>query len=423
MLTSNGIGNSTVKVGFGNNGAVDAFGRLRVSEPAYRFDSQLTYKIDTDLWDTMVSGSGGYISYDSTNRMANISGGSGVTTSVSVLQSHYCPPYTPGRSHLGFATFCLGTGTGLLQSGVSKKVGLYDYANQNGLYLEQTVSGLNFTLKGGTSYPAQIVPQTGWNIDKLDGNGPSRLILDPTKTQILFVNYQALYVGRAMMGFDIGGELVPAHQFTHANQIAYPYIKDANLPIHYSVTNASGAISGSFMNAICASVMSEGGDGLLEMDGRNFAASNGNNSVQVSATREPILSIKVSGQLNNINSNTLVVPESIEVYARTNDAFIEVVRNCNVITPTWIPVKSGESVMLYDVSSTGFAGAFAGTIIDSFFAPTSSQAKIVSERGVGGKVLLNYSHLLNSGDTLSLVASARTSTADCHGNIKWKEIR
>lgn len=35
---------------------VDAFSRLRVSTPGYRFDSQLTYQIDSDLWDTALTG-------------------------------------------------------------------------------------------------------------------------------------------------------------------------------------------------------------------------------------------------------------------------------------------------------------------------------------------------------------------------------
>jgi hypothetical protein len=416
MLSSNGIGNSQSKVAFGNNTAIDAFGRMRVSEPAYRFDSQLTYQIDSDLWDTRASGVGSAVSYDSTNRMAVLSGAAS-SGSIAVMQSHYCPPYTPGRSHLGFVTYNLGTGTGILPTGVQKRVGMYDEINNVGLYLQQDVSGVSMNLVGGTSYAAQKVYQPQWNLDRFDGTGPSRFSLDHSKVQILGINYQALYVGRAVMGFDIDGEFLPAHQFLHANNISFPYIKDANLPIHYSVrTNVATGVS---MNAICASVISEGGDEISDIEGRSFSVGNGVTSIGVT-TRRPILSIQASGQLNSINSNTLLVLTDIDFLARTNDAYVEIIRNGTLTGPAYTPVNSLESSTVYDISANAIAG---GTTIHSFYAPATANTRVAVNKAMGGKIILNYSHLIGSGDRLSVVVTSRNATSDCHAGLSWKEIR
>jgi hypothetical protein len=55
--------------------------------------------------------------------------------------------------------------------------------------------------------------------------------------QILVIGMQALYVGRVIVGFDIGGELIPVHQFLCANEEAFPYIAQASLPVRYEVKN------------------------------------------------------------------------------------------------------------------------------------------------------------------------------------------
>ena len=90
--------------------STDAFGRLRVSDPDYRFDGQLVYQINTDQWDTWFS-TGGTITHDRTDRLAELVAPANGTA---VFQSHYSAPYTPGSSQLAFTTFVAGTTPGYL---------------------------------------------------------------------------------------------------------------------------------------------------------------------------------------------------------------------------------------------------------------------------------------------------------------------
>jgi hypothetical protein len=52
-----------------------------------------------------------------------------------------------------------------------------------------------------------VVPQTNWNIDKLDGTGISGITLDISKAQILWMDIEWLGLGTVRIGFVINGNL------------------------------------------------------------------------------------------------------------------------------------------------------------------------------------------------------------------------
>lgn len=392
----------------------DAFGRLRTGNPARLFDAQLTYQINLDVWDTKTAVSG-TVAHNATLRAATLTAAAS-NGSQAIMQSHYCPPYSPGRSHLAFITFVLGATP---SAGVSRRVGLYNETDDIGIYLEQTSSAVNLVLKSGTGYSTQTIPQASWNIDPMNGSGPSGITLNLANTQILVINYQALYVGRVVIAFDIDGAIVPVHQFLHANVIAIPYIAQASLPVHYSIRTTSG--SGGTMTAICSSVMNEGGDSLDNIPARNFTTSNGITSVTRSA-RQAVLSIRCKQQINSLNQNAVLIPITCGIVASTNAALVEIVRNGALGgTPAWGDVDATFSTAQVDVAGTTVTG---GTVIDSFYALSGSgAARGATDRGIGGKVVLCYSHLLGAGDILSVVVTPFTGSTVVNATLTWKEIR
>jgi hypothetical protein len=286
------------------------------------------------------------------------------------------------------------------------------------MYLEQTSTEVNIVIKGGTSNGTQTVPQTEWNIDYMDGNGPSGVELDFTKVQILIINYQALYVGEVIFAFNVDGVIYPVHKFKHANEIAFPYIQNASLPVHYSVRNDASANTGT-MKAICACVMNEGGQNLSDIQGRHFSASNGITPIGVT-TRRPILSIRPAQQLNSINQKGLIIPHSVDIYATTNNAFIEIVRNGTLTGAAFVAVDATFSIATFDVAATAISG---GTVIASFIIPAAANIRNLESEGLLGRVILTYGHLLGVADTLSVVATAFTGTSNLAGVLDWKEIR
>jgi hypothetical protein len=230
---------------------LDSFSRLRVSQPQGLFDAQLTYNLRNLMFEQVVAGTGASIAHDATNRCATLTFSSTAASGATYMQSYEYIPYQPGRSQLAFVTFNFIEA----KANVLKFAGLSD--GNNGFEFRLNGSTLQLAILSDTDHGDEVVGQADWNLDKLNGNGPSGITLDITKTQILVIDFQALYVGRARLGFDIGGMVVYAHEFNHANLDAFPYIQYATLPVRCGMTCTDTAST--TMRFICCSVISEGG--------------------------------------------------------------------------------------------------------------------------------------------------------------------
>jgi hypothetical protein len=94
------------------------------------------------------------------------------------------------------------------------------------------------------------VPQSAWNIDKLDGTGPSGVNVDLSKMQMFYLDYAWYGAGAIRFGFkDERGEVVYCHRMTHANVKSEAYMRSGNLPARYEaaadapVTKLSATLS------------------------------------------------------------------------------------------------------------------------------------------------------------------------------------
>lgn len=80
-----------------------------------------------------------------------------------------------------------------------------------------------------------------WNIDPMNGSGPSGYNLDLTKAQMLYMDYSWYGAGAVRFGFkDIKGEIQYVHRYTHNNTQTEAYMRSGNLPARYE-TNTLGA--------------------------------------------------------------------------------------------------------------------------------------------------------------------------------------
>jgi len=72
------------------------------------------------------------------------------------------------------------------KTNLRQRVGYYGAAN--GIFLELENAVLSFVKRSSItgSVVETKVAQANWNVDKLDGTGPSGITLDITKAQILF---------------------------------------------------------------------------------------------------------------------------------------------------------------------------------------------------------------------------------------------
>ena len=248
---------------FGDTFAIDAFGRARVSNPQTLFDSKnifdddgLASNVENQplFYDNQeTSGSGTSTTYNANESSQTISVGA-TTAGTRVRQTKMRFNYQPGKSQLVLMTFVLGTQA----SGITRREGIFD--DENGLFLEDDGTDYKFVTRTYTSGSAvdNEVTQTNWNLDTMDGSGTSGITLDFTKSQILFLDYEWLGVGRVRMGFVVDGKIYYAHEFLNANVLDKVYMQTPNLPLRSEITNDGTGVASS-LTQICSSVISEGG--------------------------------------------------------------------------------------------------------------------------------------------------------------------
>jgi hypothetical protein len=86
------------------------------------------------------------------------------------------------------------------------------------------------------------IPQSSFNIDKLDGTGPSGFTIDTGKMQMMGLQYTwygAGFVDFMVRGSD--GNWIFAHRMKNNNVNTEAYMRTGNLPVRYSIENEGNA--------------------------------------------------------------------------------------------------------------------------------------------------------------------------------------
>ena len=146
---------------------IDAFNRLRVSEPLTLFDSSHRYS-DNNLWAEFHSGPNSSGVFNPTQGLVDLNvdntSGSQVLRETTKIFS-----YQPGKSLLVMTTFVMNPA----KDGLRERVGYF--GEENGFYFQKDDSTVSFVERHFTEgfVDENIITQENWNTDKLDGTGKS----------------------------------------------------------------------------------------------------------------------------------------------------------------------------------------------------------------------------------------------------------
>jgi hypothetical protein len=349
------------EISFANTPNIDAFGRLRTSSPFTLFDSSHRFD-DNELWSTATA-TGGAATFNSAQGLVDLAVTSASGSEV-MRETTKVFSYQPGKSLLVLNTFVMSPA----KTNLRQRVGYYGASN--GYYLElnnSTVSFVERTSVSGSLVNTPVV-QSSWNIDKMDGTGPSGITLDLTKAQILFMDLEWLGVGTVRIGFVINGNFYVCHKFHHANIIATTYITTASLPLRYEITNTGATSGSSTLKQICSTVLSEGGyqlNGLQQAIGIPVTTPR---ALAAAGTFYPIVSIRLKTSPDRLDG--IVICTAISVIATSAGNYNWQVRASGTTTGgTWVSAGAGASVD-YNITGTSFTG---GRILASGFFSVSNQ--------------------------------------------------
>ena len=340
--------------------ALDAFGRQRVSQPYTLFDSQNRYAADNQF-DVATTGTGTttFLSNEAAVKMEVTGAGVGSV----IRQSYRSFPYQPGKGLLVLATFVMDSSQSL---NLTQRVGYYN--DQNGVFFQRVDGTYSFVLRSyvtGSVSNARTVDQSSWNGDKLDGTGASGYTLDPSKAQILWMDFEWLGVGSVRCGFIINGEYIVCHTFNNANEITNVYMTTAILPVRYEISTVTSAVAAS-MKSICCSVISEGGFEQTSIDhvARRTAVLG-----TIGSTFLPLVSIRLASG----RTGAVVLPNRVQVLPTTSQNYeVALIKNPTLTGASWSAVPTDSNVE-FDVAATATTG---GSIVQTDYVTASGSAGV-----------------------------------------------
>lgn len=394
----------------------DAFSRLRISSPTALFSSQCQYDADPLQYETGATGTGSSGVHSANTRMVALACTAGSGTSF--IQSYEYVPYQPGKSQLVQMTGLFGAGV----AATTVDVGIFDASN--GIFVRQNgVSGLQIFSRTSTSGGVvnNAVSQASWNLDPLNGTGPSGLTISESAVFILIIDAQYLGMGRVRVGFDIGGSVVYVHQFLSANVIAVPYMQSLTLPVQMLVT---AVVSGSTKTAYfkCAAVSSEGG---LEADLRYEFSTPEQTVAAASATRTHIISLRPLTTFNSITNRSKTVLLSVDVCVTgTNPVLWELcVGSTFSAGPTFASVNATYSATQY-TSAVGTLSAAGLVVAAGYVAASASTNMAISLRQSHRyPITLDRAGAVRANGTFSLLVTGLGGSSASRAILNFAEIR
>lgn len=404
-----GSGN-TVSIG-GTN--VDAFGRLRISQPMTLFDSSHRFN-DNNLWAASTTGTAAS-TFNANEGLVNLTVGSASGDEI-VRETIKVFAYQPGKSLLAMSTFVMGTANANLR----QRVGYFGAAN--GIYFERDGTTLYMVERSSVSGSVvnTRVAQANWNQDKLDGTGPSGITLDITKAQIFFTDIEWLGLGTVRTGFVINGAFIPVHSFHHANLISTTYITTASLPLRYEMTNTGSTGVSSLLKQVCSTVISEGGYELRGAQASIGTAITSPRTLTTAGTSYPIVSIR----LKATRLDAIVIMTAVSLLGITNNANYkwEIVIQGTTTGGTWTSAGSNLGVE-YNITGTSFSTGSGRVLASGYFQGSnqgSSTIDILKEALFASQLERNY--FTSTPYELTLVCTSASNGDQVHASVDWEEI-
>ncbi len=398
--------------GINDSPILDAFGRIRTSHPFTIFDSKQCFD-DGDVannvenfplyFDNQGTGAGTSTTFDVTRASTTLAV-SNLTTGTHIRQTRQRFNYQPSKSQVFFGT-CVFSPSG---AGIIQRYGLFEASN--GVFFER-LNGVNYVVRRFNGTDARVA-QYEWNLDRLDGTGPSSITLDVSKTNIYVIDFEWLGVGRVRFGVVINGLIVYCHQMLHANVLTSVYMSTPNLPIRAEISN-SGAGGSATFEMICAAVISEGG-----FDPKGITRSWNNEATPINlaaaASRYALLGIR----LRSSHLGATILPESVSVLSTSvNDNFLWTLHLNPTINNVFAFTNLANSAVQVATGVTANTLATDGTVLASGYCDAQSvvQTSLQTSVRIGADIA-------GTSDMLVLAARPVVNNVDAFAAFNWREI-
>ena len=397
----------------------DAFGRLRVSQPLTLFESFNRFQEDARMTYYVHGTASSLHESNSSSVIVTV----GTTAGDAVYrESSIVFSYQPGKSLLILKTFSLN----VPKTGLRQRVGYFDV--QNGIYLQTSGTTMSFVKRSYVSGAVleTVADQKDWNVDPMDGNGPSRHLLHVERVQILFIDIEWLGVGSVRTGFVLDGKFYLCHVFHHANKESTafsdstkPYMTTACLPIRSELENTSTTDQQSSLRIICTTVISEGG---YDIHGREFSIGYSTidvpKTLPVKNTMYPVIAM----HLKSTRLNAVVIPTQINMISTVAGDYRWALISNPAVTGgnAWVDVGNTSSV---EYKLDGTNAITNGIIMKSgYFTATANSSSSISLDGAKFRFQLERNSFTGNAYPFVLAVACGSANGKILASIDFEEI-
>ncbi len=402
----------------------DPFDRVRVSETQVLVDLNFLYDTQPLLTQTTLVGTGSATKPTGKSVVVLSTGGTASGAGADFQSKRYA------RYHPGQGTQVVMTGTiGAYTQYVRSQIGYFD--SNNGLFFDMDGTSQGLTGVPSVTYRTNITGsvvdtptlQPNWNVDKLDGTGPSGVTVDWSLPQQFVIDMEWLGVGSVRFGVRLYDDLVYCHIVNFANSsFAPPFINNPNLPCHWAIHNTGAATAASSIYASCGLIACEGNSDTVA--NLSFSAQNLAGVTAPKLDYKPLISISPALLFNGLANRSLIRPKTARVLNDSNNpVYFQILYNPTLTGATFSSVNSSSAVN-QDTSATVVTDVTDGLVLYSGWCQPGNSGGGLTAIDISGMELpftLNAAGTVS--DVLTIAVYGIGNTALCYGSFDWEEVR
>ena len=367
---------------------------------------------DPDIWDELLVGTSSS-THEPYLGMVKLEVGSGAGDEV-IRQTKRVQKYIPGQQCEASMAVIFGTPT----TGIRRRMGIFNEVD--GAFFEDGGDGTYYAVCRRNTISGVLetrVARENWNVDKLDGTGPTGIIADPEAIQLMIIEYEWYGAGQVEFNFVIGNNKIPVHQFNHANIATTTWSSTGSLPIRVELTNVTGTAGTHTFYQGSHSFTIEGTTAIW---GRQRTISNALTGYTLTTAKQfyPVLAIR----LKTTSLDSVITPDEYSGATLDNtNIFIRVIEGATITGGTWVSYGA-DSPIEYNITATGFTGG--RTVSTQYVSAGNMGGKnTFPERSVTQLQRNTTTTLGDTSSTFMIALAATGANKDGWASLGWIEVR
>lgn len=373
-----------------------AFGETLVGFQTPLLQLSFPYNINTDLVTSTTAGSG---TVTQSSSFAVLSTGAAIN-STAQLTSKRVIHYRPGQGVSAYFTAIFSAGV----AGNTQIIGIGDSVNGFFFGYNGTSFGILHRNNSGDSW----IAKSSWNSDPMDGTGPTKVVLDPTKGNVYKIQFQ--WLGFGAINFFIEnpntGAFYLVHQIQYPNANTSVSLTNPSLPMYAQVDNDTNNTD----------IVLKTPSWCVQLEGVSILSSTRNaqsNRKTGITTETSVITIRNKTTFAGVTNKSTVLPDFISLnVAGNNDCRFTVYYNGTIGgSPSYNDISTNTSVVDFDIAGTTVSGR------ELFYVMVNSGSQETVD-------ISNLNIFLEPGDTLTISAQSSAgggAAIACDVGISWTE--